>query len=246
MELTYMLILWNAILDTTWRRRRENWPQKVLAERKNDWSSWHLALLDIQSWKNLDLNFVTLLSKWFVTVCQKCFDLFRMTFFGLFWVKLFFGWHVHKCNFTFSNFEYSSSITKIVNESISEEKLRHLMPSFLKTGKNGSIHVSQSHAYSRHFFFNCIQTYFFFDGKMNFFCFWRFFIFQRWTVCVIQAFIYVIHKKATIKHRSRLVLSTKHPKSVKHPKLTDGACFLKYYKIKDFEKFRHLGSKQFD
>ena len=71
----------------------------------------------------------------------------------------------------------------------------------------------------------------------------RFFLFQRWTVCVIQAFIYVIHKKTTIKHRSRLVLSssTKHPKSVKHPKLTEGACFLKYYKIKDFEKFRHLG-----
>ena len=179
MELTYMLILWNAILDTTWRRRRENWPQKVLAERKNDWSSWHLALLDIQSWKNLDLNFVTLLSKWFVTVCQKCFDLFRMTFFGRFLGEITFLMAC-KCNFTFSNFEYSSSITKIVNESISEEKLRHLMPSFLKTGKNGSIHVSQSHAYSRHFFFfNCIQAYFFFDGKMNFFRFWQIFFYFK-------------------------------------------------------------------
>ena len=162
-----------------------------------------------------------------------------MTFFWTFLGEIIF-WMACKCNFTFSNFEYSSSITKIVNESISEEKLRHLMPSFLKTGKNGSIHVSQSHAYSRHFFSTAYKLIFFFSTE-NFLVSDRFFLFQRWTVCVIQAFIYVIHKKTTIKHRSRLVLSTKHPKSVKHPKLTEVACFLKCYKIKDFEKFRHLG-----
>ena len=134
MELTYMLILWNAILDTTWRRRRENWPQKVLAERKNDWSSWHLALLDIQSWKNLDLNFVTLLSNDLWQYAKNVLTSLEWHFFGLFWVKLLF-WMACKCNFTFSNFEYSSSITKIVNESISQEKFRHLMPSFLKNRK---------------------------------------------------------------------------------------------------------------
>ena len=108
------------------------------------------------------------------------------------------------------------------------------MPSFLKTGKNGSIHVSQSHAYSRHFFFQLHTSLFFLRWKNEFFSFLTdFFLFQRWTVCVIQAFIYVIHKKATIKHRSRLALSTKHPKSVKHPKLTDVGCSLKCYKIKD-------------
>ena len=123
-----MLILWNAILDTTWRRRRENWPQKVLAERKNDWSSWHLAFLDIQSWKNLDLNFVTLLSNDLWQYAKNVLTSLEWHFFYI--LGEITAWMACKCNFTFSNFEYSSSITKIVNESISQEKLRHLMPSF--------------------------------------------------------------------------------------------------------------------
>ena len=210
-----MPILWNAILDITWKRRRENWPQKVLAERKNDWSSWHLALLDIQSWKNLDLNFVTLLSNDLWQYAKNVLTSLEWHFFGLFWVKLLF-WMACKCNFTFSNFEYSLSITKIVNESISEEKLRHLMPSFLKNRKKWvNSCVAKSCIFQT---FSQLHTNLFFLRLKNEpFSFWRIFLLHRWTVCVIQAFIYVIHKKATIKHRSRLVLSTKHPKSVKHP-----------------------------